>query len=205
MQIACQRFSCQKAVEVCYWSCKFRGKCKDWQKAVTGEPGLVAIQSRLESAAAKTGRAFDPQTLASPVRVKRSSHPLTKSSGAVDQPATVSVSLPTTPHASVDAAAAHPPQTKTKKVRKIQPMNNAEESKPVSKSSSNGAKAKPAVRSKPVTNGTVYLLLQKNGKYKELRESDLVTQAPLLLKDKTLRLVKGQMLVPTISFTTNEE
>jgi hypothetical protein len=197
MQIACQRFSCQKAVEVCYWSCKFRGKCKDWQKALTGEPGLVAIQSRLESAAAKTGRAFDPQTLASPVRVKRSSHPLTKSSGAVDQPATVAVSLPTTLPAPVDAVAAHPLVRK----RKIQPMNNAEESKPVSKP----AKAKPIARSKPATNGTVYLLLQKNGKYKELREHDLVTQAPLLLKDKSLRLVKGQMLVPTISFTTNEE
>ena len=34
---------------------------------------------------------------------------------------------------------------------------------------------------------------------------DLMTQAPLLLKDKTLRLVKGSLLVPTISFTTNEE
>jgi hypothetical protein len=66
MQLACQRFSCQKAVEVCYWSCKFRRKCKDWQKAMTGEPGLVAIQSRLEAAAAKTGRAFDLQTLTFP-------------------------------------------------------------------------------------------------------------------------------------------
>ena len=68
MQIACQRFSCQKAVEVCYWSCKFRRNCKDWQKALAGDPGLVSIQSRLEAAAAKSGRAFDPQTLASPAR-----------------------------------------------------------------------------------------------------------------------------------------
>ena len=188
MQIACQRFSCQKAVEVCYWSCKFRGKCKDWQKALTGEPGLVAIQSRLESAAAKTGRAFDPQTLASPARATRRTHPLATHSGSADQPATVTLPVPVKQNATVDAAAAHPIKRKDM---------NTEDKKP--------AKPKPIVRPKPASNGTVYLLLQKNGKYKELREQDLVTQAPLLLKDKTLRLVKGQLLVPTISFTTNEE
>jgi hypothetical protein len=68
MQIACKRYSCQKAVEVCYWTCKFRRNCKDWQNAIAGEPGLVAIQSRLEAAAAKSGRAFDPQTLVVPAR-----------------------------------------------------------------------------------------------------------------------------------------
>jgi hypothetical protein len=188
MQIACQRFSCQKAVEVCYWSCKFRGKCKDWQKALTGEPGLVAIESRLESAAAKTGRAFDPQTLASPARAKSRTHPLVKTSGSDNPPATVSVPLPVKQNATVDAAAAHPLKRK---------IMNTEEKKP--------AKPKPAARPKPVSNGALYLLLQKTGRYKELREQDLVTQAPLLLKDKTLRLVKGQLLTPTISFTTREE
>jgi len=204
MQIACQRFSCQKAVEVCYWSCKFRGKCKDWQKAMTGEPGLVAIQSRLESAAAKTGRAFDPQTLASPARTKRRTHPLAKTSGLDDQPATVTLPLPVKTNsplgASVDAAAAHPPKPRVRKS-----MNNAEETRAAAKSNAVSAKPKVAARPKPVSNGSVFLLLQKNGRYKELREQDLVTQAPLLLKDKTLRLVKGQLLVPTISFTTREE
>ncbi len=189
MQIACQRFSCQKAVEVCYWSCKFRGKCKDWQKALTGEPGLVAIQSRLESAAAKTGRAFDPQTLASPARATRRTHPLAITSGSDDQPATVTLPVPVKQNATVDAAAAHP----IKRPLTSKAMNT-EDKKP-----------KPVARPKPVSNGTVYLLLQKNGKYKELREQDLAAQAPLLLKDKTLRLVKGQLLRPTISFTTNEE
>ena len=202
MQIACQRFSCQKAVEVCYWSCKFRGKCKDWQKALTGEPGLVAIQSRLESAAAKTGRAFDPQTLASPARATRRTHPLARTSGMDDQPATVTLPLPVKSNtplgASVDAAAAHP--FSVKKKRENFEMNNTEEPR-----AAKSNKAPAVKRPKPASNGTLYLLLQKNGKYKELRESELAAQAPLLLKDKTLRLVKGQTLVPTISFTTHEE
>ena len=206
MQLACQRFSCQKAVEVCYWSCKFRGKCKDWQKALTGEPGLVAIQSRLEAAAAKTGRTFDPQTLASPARAKRSSHPLAKTSGSADQPATVALLLPVKQNATVDAVAAYPLPAVRKNARglkklEITPMNNSDEPRTAAKA----VKLKPVARPKPATNGIVYLLLQKNGKYKELREQDLLTQAPLLLKDKTLRLVKGSLLVPTISFTTNEE
>jgi hypothetical protein len=71
MQIACQRYSCQKAVEVCYWSCKYRHNCKDWSGAVAGAPGLVAIQSRLEAAAAKSGRALDLQTLVSPATLKK--------------------------------------------------------------------------------------------------------------------------------------
>jgi hypothetical protein len=201
MQIACQRFSCQKAVEVCYWSCKFRSKCKDWQKALAGEPGLVAIQSRLESAAAKTGRAFDPQTLASPARATRRTHPLAKTS-ADDQPATVTLPLPVKQTATVDAAAAHPFKKREQKSMNNS-GNNADETRAATKSAK--PKVAAAARPKPASNGTVYLLLQKNGKYKELREQDLVTQAPLLLKDKALRLVKGQLLVPTISFTTNEE
>ncbi|MFN7927074.1 MAG: hypothetical protein U0Y68_03865 [Blastocatellia bacterium] len=55
MQIACKRFGCQKAVEVCYWTCKHRKKCKDWTGALEGAPGLVAITERLEGAAARVG------------------------------------------------------------------------------------------------------------------------------------------------------
>lgn len=66
--------------------------------------------------------------------------------------------------------------------------------------------AKPkAPRAKQPSNGKVLLLLSKNGKYKELRESDLLNQAATLLKDPSLRLVKGQLLVPTISFLPAEE
>ncbi|MGH9841099.1 MAG: hypothetical protein ACREEM_20285 [Blastocatellia bacterium] len=63
MQIGCTRFSCMKAVEACYWSCKFRKTCKDWHNALNENPGSDAIRARLEEAAKKTGRAFDPQTL----------------------------------------------------------------------------------------------------------------------------------------------
>jgi hypothetical protein len=67
-------------------------------------------------------------------------------------------------------------------------------------------KANPkAPRAKQPSNGRVFLLLSKNGKYKELRESDLLNQAATLLKDPSLRLVKGQLLVPTISFQPAEE
>jgi hypothetical protein len=77
------------------------------------------------------------------------------------------------------------------------------------------AKTKPkAVKPKPVSkpiskpannNGPVYLLLFANGKYKELRESELNTEAAGVLKDQTLRLVKGQCLVPQISFKVADE
>jgi len=77
------------------------------------------------------------------------------------------------------------------------------------------AKAKPkAVKPKPVSkpvskpannNAPVYLLLFANGKYKELRESELSAEAAGVLKDQTLRLVKGQCLVPQISFKVADE
>jgi hypothetical protein len=77
------------------------------------------------------------------------------------------------------------------------------------------AKTKPkAVKPKPVSkpiskpannNGPVYLLLFANGKYKELRESELNAEAAVVLKDQTLRLVKGQCLVPQISFKVADE
>lgn len=71
MQIACKRYDCQKAVEVCYWSCKFRKSCKDWEGALAGIPGAAAIRERLEEAAKKSGRAFDPQLLIVPARKKK--------------------------------------------------------------------------------------------------------------------------------------
>jgi hypothetical protein len=69
---------------------------------------------------------------------------------------------------------------------------------------------KPKPVSKPISkpannNGPVYLLLFANGKYKELRESELNTEAAGVLKDQTLRLVKGQCLVPQISFKVADE
>ena len=70
------------------------------------------------------------------------------------------------------------------------------------------AKPKPAAKpsSKPAqNNGPVYLLLFANGKYKELRESELNTEAAGVLKDQSLRLVKGQYLVPQISFKVADE
>ncbi len=72
MQIACKRYECQKAVEVCYWSCKFRKNCKDWEGALIGTPGAGAIRERLEAAAKKSGRPFDPKLLAIPARKKKS-------------------------------------------------------------------------------------------------------------------------------------
>ncbi|MCI0698405.1 hypothetical protein L0337_41200 [candidate division KSB1 bacterium] len=66
--------------------------------------------------------------------------------------------------------------------------------------------AKPKPVSKPANNtGPIYLLLFSNGKYKELRESELNTEAAGVLKDQTLRLVKGQFLVPQISFKVTDE
>jgi hypothetical protein len=72
------------------------------------------------------------------------------------------------------------------------------------------AKSKTKPVNKPVSkpapiNGPVYLLLFANGKYKELRESELNTEAAGVLKDQTLRLIKGQCLVPQISFKVADE
>lgn len=63
MQISCQRYSCMKAVEACYWSCKFRKNCKDWHDALAGTPGVDAITEQLQAASKKSGRVFDPQTI----------------------------------------------------------------------------------------------------------------------------------------------
>jgi hypothetical protein len=71
MQIYCNRYYCHKAVEVCYWACKFRRNCKDWQDALKETPGIDAIRERLEASSKKTGRAFDPKALVVLTGVKR--------------------------------------------------------------------------------------------------------------------------------------
>ena len=231
MQIACQRFSCQKAVEVCYWSCKFRRGCKDWQRALAGAPGLISIQSRLEAAAAKTGRAFDPQTLTSPARKVKAHSPLTKEAAAarvsvVSRPAlTVQSNLGTRSdvamlsRAQTAASSTTEANPNKKPVRQKANKANYEMSespketmpKEMLKETTNEKPAKPKkaapkpARPKPAGNGTIYLLLSKNGKYKELREAELLKQAATLLTNPALRLVKGQLLVPTISFQAAEE
>jgi hypothetical protein len=80
------------------------------------------------------------------------------------------------------------------------------------KAKAKAAKPKPVNKpvNKPVSkpapsNGPIYLLLFANGKYKELRESELNTEAAGVLKDQTLRLIKGQCLVPQISFKVADE
>lgn len=66
--------------------------------------------------------------------------------------------------------------------------------------------AKPKLAAKPASNdGPIYLLLFSNGKYKELRESELNSEAAGVFKDPTLRLVKGQFLIPQISFKVADE
>ena len=73
------------------------------------------------------------------------------------------------------------------------------------KASAPKSKSKPA-KPKPLANtGPIYLLLQENGKYKELRESELQTEAASVFKDPTLRLVKAQFLIPELSFKLAEE
>ncbi len=80
-----------------------------------------------------------------------------------------------------------------------------ERSAPVAnKPANNKTKPKPA-RPKLVTEGPIYLLLSANGKYKELSEAELQTEASAVLKDPALRLVKGQFLVPQISFKLADE
>lgn len=66
------------------------------------------------------------------------------------------------------------------------------------------AATKPT-KPKPPSNGTIYLLLGKNGKYKELREADLLKEAAHIFKDPSLRLVKGTYLVPQITFKSLDD
>jgi hypothetical protein len=77
---------------------------------------------------------------------------------------------------------------------------SAAEKNAAPKTKSKPAKAKPAASA-----GPLYLLLQENGRYKELRESELPTEAAVIFKDPTLRLVKAQHLIPELSFKLAEE
>jgi hypothetical protein len=68
------------------------------------------------------------------------------------------------------------------------------------------AKSKPA-KPKAISAqaGPIYLLLQENGKYKELRESELQTEAAGIFRDPSLRLVKAQFMIPELSFKLADE
>lgn len=80
--------------------------------------------------------------------------------------------------------------------------------RPVEKRGSSTAQPgkKPgAKRARPAVSGPVYLLLSPNGKYRELREDELAAEAAHLLRDPSLRLVKGQFLIPQITFRPADE
>jgi len=209
MQIACKRYGCQKAVEVCYWACKYRRNCKDWRAALEGEPGMEAIRERLTSAAARTGRLFDPATLIKPKPAHRLaasrlpvlSVPVAQASGAV---VTASARSPQ-PKA---ATKTHPKREATKKMAKkiteetaTAQLSDARTMTPKEAAPKESASRprKRAPRARPAANGVVYLILEKNGRYKELREADLLNEAGRVLKDPSLRLIKGQLLVPQIT------
>ena len=88
----------------------------------------------------------------------------------------------------------------------FEPPTEAPASKP-----EKAAKAKPKPQAKPkpaappANNGPLYLLLSANGKYRELQEAELVTEAAGVLKDPTLRLVKASAMTPQISFRLADE
>jgi hypothetical protein len=200
MQIACQRYGCQKAVEVCYWSCKYRRNCQDWKGALEGEPGSEAIRERLEEAAARYGRVFDLATLVKPARANR--------------PASTPPPAPpaTTPASGQRPSARAPnrrqsgvirtttPRKVTQKMAKKSTEEAPAAAQPEAQTSPQTSRPqKRARRAKPSSNGVVYLLLEKNGRYRELREADLIGEAAKMLKEPSLRLVKGQLLVPQIS------
>lgn len=232
MQIACNRFSCQKAVEVCYWACKFRRDCKDWYGALNGTPGSAAITERLAESAKKNGRAFDSQTMVltsgskkkSPKKTRAaivSKSPIARLESAsfsnnfsaargevefddqgepipnnitniifVEVKESMAESNLDTPITETTSAAEPAAETSSKPA-----APKAAKPKPVA------AKPKPAAQS----SGPVFLLLYPNGKYKELRESELNVEAADVLKDPSLRLVKALPLIPQISFKSVDE
>ena len=228
MQIACNRFSCQKAVEVCYWACKFRRDCKDWHGALNGAPGIAAITEQLAEAAKKTGRVFDPQTMVLTSGSKKKS--LKKTRAAIvsksliarlesggfstargeakfdDQGEPIPNNITNIIHGKVK-------ETMTEDNLDITITETASAFEPAAEPSGKpaapkAAKPKPvAAKPKPAaqTSGPVFLLLYPNGKYKELRESELNVEAADVLKDPALRLVKGLPLVPQISFKSVDE
>jgi hypothetical protein len=226
MQIACKKFGCQKAVEVCYWSCKHRRNCKDWRGAIDAQPGEAAIRERLEGAAKKSGRLFDAATLVSHGRPKRvvtapSVSLLTAPEGVSPaivtkrRPAKLPVAASPLAPASEPPRPARTPKTKFRKVKKKMAKPQTEENLPAPAEQLNDAaesqaptpkpKKKAAAKPKQATSGTVYLLLSGNGKYRELRESELMTEAAAILRDPSLRLVKGHFLVPQITFKAADE
>lgn len=227
MQIGCKKFGCQKAVEVCYWSCKHRRNCKDWRNAIESAPGEAAIRERLEAASAKNGRLFDVATLISPGRPKRvaaapavslltapGSNSITQKPDKKSRPVVrlESVKLSARENDAPQALKKRTPQKeRIKKMAKPQleesPVTAPEpiESATATKAPAPKPKKKAATKPKHATTGTVYLLLSNNGKYRELRESELMTEAAVIIKDPSLRLVKGQFLVPQITFKPSEE
>ncbi len=224
MQIACNRFSCQKAVEVCYWTCKFRRDCKDWHNALAAEPGTDAITERLNQAAKKSGRAFDPQTMVWTSRSKKNrAAVVSKTPIAHLQSGGFSTARGETefgdqgepnPNNLIHINFEEEVQEQMTESNLDTPIAETETTTESTAGSSSkpaaakAAKPKPVVKPKPVasqSNGPVFLLLYPNGKYKELRESELNTEAADVLKDPTLRLVKGLPLIPQISFKTADE
>jgi hypothetical protein len=133
---------------------------------------------RLEEAAAKTGRPFDLNTLVLPLRSRRQP--------ALPQPQTAIMEKTfkkmnkrenqEAPEATTSQGNHQPASTKSVAPRKKRGRQPA-----------------------PPGDGTVYLLLEKTGKYKEISESDLLVEAGRMLKDPSIRLIKGQLLIPQIT------
>lgn len=221
MQIACNRFSCQKAVEVCYWTCKFRRDCKDWRNALAAEPGMEAIAERLRQASKKSGRAFDPQTMVLTSRSKKNrAAVVSKTPMAHLQSGGFSTARgemkfgnqnEPTPNNMINTNFGEVQEQMTESNLDTPVAEAATTESSAGNSSkpaaAKAAKPKPVVKPKPVAanNGPVFLLLYPNGKYKELRESELNTEAADVLKDPSLRLVKGLPLIPQISFKSADE
>jgi hypothetical protein len=289
MQIACHRFSCQKAVEVCYWACKYRKNCKDWRQALEGEPGVEPIRARLEMASAKSGRVFDLVTLTSPGRKRRAAPVQSEKLVKVDQidhredqsekrekvKKAESIKPEKLKAEKLKAEKVKPVKVKKavkkaeklkaeklkaekieryKKVRmtekaevvplQLKPQRRLRKARvnpnPHQKGGESEIMAKPATsalnetdnyesvdspspvtdiasvakkrgrkvgakKPKPATSGPVYLVLSPNGKYREVSEDELASEAAHLLKDTSLRLVKGQFMIPQITFRLADE
>lgn len=200
LQIDCSRYKCYKAVEVCYWSCKFRPKCKDWQKALDETPGIEAVNERLFAASKKSGRSFELLTLTPSAKSKQRMRRAPEKPIQINEKGALHKSMFDTVDEIVEET--------------MESKNDSSEGNSSENGSANGdkkAKAKAAKPAKPKpakakqdntvnTEGPIFLLLYPNGKYKELSESELQLEAASVVKDATLRLIKGQFLVPMISF-----
>lgn len=202
MQIGCHRFGCQKAVEVCYWSCKYRKGCKDWKQALEGDPGEEAIRLRLESASARTGRSFDLATLVLPGRKRRARRAAKTEETQETERSARKKEKEGGRKRMARSATSETEDTEVKRAA----VGAAEETGGEARAARAVKKPRPAAkRGKPATTGPVYLLLSPNGKYRELNESELAAEAAHLLKDPSLRLVKGQFLIPQITFRPADE